>query len=503
MPRVDITSEYRSDAGQSKYPRLKLQAGEKGRIAVVGALQMEYCHRFNAPNIVNYAPTYKKIKGDDGSERFVVETRWVSSPLCLGDFDKLRERGVDEKGCPGCFWARERPDIFRPPDMRFAANIIRYMLRPGGGWGDIAQPYGLQSLVWVFSDKVFAKLDDIRQMGGQYADLRQVDLLIECSHDGHRYQQPYSKGEFMPFAPAVWVNNGTAIRDYTIQVVESNAAGEEDLRLSIGRPVKVDYMSEDADRVVQRWDVVRAYEARQQGAPAMGQGFGGETLAQGMTGLQGQYGVGGAAGGQSPGLVATASAPGGASGYVTANGGAGGNMLAGPGGGGVSTSSLLGGSFTAGPSLPSAPQAAAPPPPPPAAAPAGQWQPPGQVGDMFAPPAAAQEPSALLQAAGPELEQLRQEQMSQLAAAGVPADLLAQSQAAPLAGPASPQAQAAPPVGLAGLGEFMGTQTHNPSADALAGAPLTPPGPGAAQAAGAAKYTFSDLRDLAASQGNG
>src|SRR5579872_2912637 len=211
--------------GQSRYPRLKLQKGEKARIVIAGALQVEYLHNLRAPNIVNGGPTYTKITSEDKtSEKMVPEMRWVSSPLCLGNFQVLRENGgVDEAGCIACFWARERPDIFRPAQMKFSGNILQYNLRPGGGWADLANPYGVQSKIWTFSDKVYLKLDDLRNMGGQFKDLRQVDLLIACGEKSseEKYQEPYSKGEFTPFAPPAWMSS-PAIMDYTVQYLSGN-----------------------------------------------------------------------------------------------------------------------------------------------------------------------------------------------------------------------------------------------------------------------------------------
>lgn len=290
MPRADITEEYSSNAGQNKFPRLKLQTNERARIVVVSKPMVEYVHRLEAPNIVNMSPTYKKIKDREGNDKFVVDTRFVSGPICFGAYEILKERGFDDGKCPACVVARDRPDIFRPPQPKYSANVLRYNLRPGGGWNDISTPFGVSAIIWCFGGKVMDKLIAIRNMGPAYQDIRTVDLLIEC--DEQNFQKPYSNGEFLPVSPAVWLYDDNT-RNYTAQYLASNGASEDDLVAAIGKRVKEDWLSDDINRVIQRWDVVRAYEARQGGQPAfIGQaGFGGETLAQGMQHLQQQYGA--------------------------------------------------------------------------------------------------------------------------------------------------------------------------------------------------------------------
>lgn len=299
MPRADLTGDFRSDHGQSKFPKLRLQAGEKGRIVVLAAPQgveghkiiTEYMHRLQAPNIVNQAPTYTRIKDQNGQEVFKVEMRFVANHVCLGDFKVLRERNVDERNCEMCHMAREQPEIFYSPKPRYAANVIRYSLRPGGGWNDLAQPYGASLYVWVFGPGVMDKLIDINSMGSTYADLRQVDLLIECDKDGYTFQKPYSNGEFLPWAPALWLSSQPII-DYTTQFILNNAASEEDLASTIGVRTKPEYITDDLRRVIQRWDIVRVYESGGRSVqPAGVPGFGAETLGAGLVQLQQQHGM--------------------------------------------------------------------------------------------------------------------------------------------------------------------------------------------------------------------
>jgi hypothetical protein len=208
----------------------------------------------------------------------------------VGGGEAVREpphlRGVDPD-CLACAKARDFPDIFRPPQPRYAATIVRYSMRPNGGWNDISAPYAIGSLIWSFSGKVFDKLRSIMTMGPAYEDIRQVDLLLECE-DGN-YQKPYSQGDFTPIAPAVWLANDQ-IRQYTIQYLEQNCASPDDLNDAIGKQVKQDWLADDLLRISQAWDVVRAYETRQQGgAPNLGQGFGAETFQQGMANVAQQW----------------------------------------------------------------------------------------------------------------------------------------------------------------------------------------------------------------------
>lgn len=287
MPRADFTDEFSANAGRSNFPKLKLQTNERARVAIVTKPNVEYVHWLEAPKIVNMAPAYKKIKDRDNNEQWVVETRFVNRAICHGDFEVLRERGVDDKACQACQMSRDQPDLFSPPNARYAATLIRYNMRPGGGWNDLAQPFGIGSMIWAFSVKVFNKLRSITQMGDAYADLRMVDLLLECTDQN--YQKPYSQGEFMPIAPAAWLAS-EGHRNYTMQYLQQNCATDEDLNAAIGREVKPDWLADDLLRITQAWDVVRAYEARQQGGPSLGQGFGVETFQQGMASVQQQFG---------------------------------------------------------------------------------------------------------------------------------------------------------------------------------------------------------------------
>lgn len=287
MATADFTNEYSSSAGRSNFPKLRLQTNEYARIAIVSQPEVEYTHWLEAPNIVNMAPAYKKIKDRDGNEQWVVETRRVNNCICPGNYEILKERGVDEHGCQACAYSRERPDIFRAPTARFAANVIRYGMRPGGGWSDIAQPYGIGTLIWVFGGKVMDKLLLTKTMGPGYEDLRMVDLLLAC--DDQNFQKPYSMGEFNAIAPAAWMADDYR-RKHTIEYLQQNSASKHDLSESIAKRVKEDWLADDLLRVIQRWDVVRAYESRQQGGPAIGQGFGAESFGAGMQNLQQQFG---------------------------------------------------------------------------------------------------------------------------------------------------------------------------------------------------------------------
>lgn len=480
MPRADITSEYRSDAGKATFPKLKLQTNEYARIVVVGKPVVEFLHWLEAPNIVNMAPTYKKIKDREGQDQYVVDTRLVSRPICFGEFETLRERGVDEKGCQACLQARERPDIFRPPSPRYAVPILRYGLRPGGGWNDIAAPYGVNALVWVFGGKVMDKLIDIRSMGPAYEDIRMVDLLLTC--DEQTYQKPYSNGEFLPVAPAFWMVNDQT-RQYTVQYLQHNGATEEQLFDAIGKRVKPDWLADDLNRVIQRWEVVRAYESRQQGAPHLGPGFGTETFAQGMGNLQQQYG-------QPPGYGQVPQGPQGYAGQPAASAGVDMSLMGGhqfPGqqqayAMATGQQPALPPSPPPMPSVPAAPASFSMPsvPAPPADQNAGQWQPPGQLGDMFQAPLSPTTP----------------------AAGSIPP---VQSAAASDLASATP-AQQAPVQGLAGLEEFMAGKTSNPPvgpAPALptdllgpaAAVPVATPGTAEPPPAGGS-YSFEQLAEM-------
>jgi hypothetical protein len=480
MPTADFSNEYSSSAGRSNFPRLRLQTNEYARIAIVSQPEVEYTHWLEAPNIVNMAPTYKKIKDRDGNEQWVVETRRVNNCICPGNYEVLKERGVDEHGCQACAYSRERPDIFRAPTARFAANVIRYGMRPGGGWSDIAQPYGIGTLIWVFGGKVMDKLLLIKTMGPGYEDLRMVDLLLAC--DDQNFQKPYSMGEFNALAPAAWMADDYR-RKHTIEYLQQNSASKHDLSESIAKRVKEDWLADDLLRVIQRWDVVRAYESRQQGSPALGQGFGAESFGAGMQNLQQQFGN---PQGQ-PRNTGDSMMPGGAPG--------GGAQGWSPGRNGQPSFGQAGGAgtngFQPGPvqsvgvdmSLLNGQRPSAPPPQAPTGlegieqfAHSTQLPPSPSVGPIANMPAeASQRADALYAAAQAELAQ----NPIQSPVSDAYQQFLAQQQNQQQASPplqntaASQPTQQLPgpvPDGLAGLTEFMASQTHNP-------APTLPPPP--------------------------
>jgi hypothetical protein len=501
MPQADFTGEYSSNGNRSTYPKLKLQTNERARVCVITKPHVEYLHWLEAPKIVNMSPVYKKITDRDQNVQWVPETRMVDRAICPGTFETLRERGVDEAHCDACRMARERPDIFRPPNTRYASTIIRYSLRPNGGWNDLTVPFSMGALVWAFSGKVFDKLRNIQTMGPGYEDIRAVDLCLECTDQN--FQKPYSQGEFQALTPAVWMLNDQ-MRDYTVKFLEQNQAAEADLLDAIGKRLKPDWMADDLLRITQAWDVVRAHEARQQGgAPQLGQGFGAESFGQGMQNLQQQFGQGGGQPNPTPpgGGWQPQQAQGSNGAPQPGMGGGGGGWQPGPAQSAGVDMSLLNGQRL---------QQSVPPPP----APTGlegieQFRqpnptPPGPITNM--PAEASQRADALYEAAQQAPPQREQTPFTQLAAAELAqnpipnpvADAFTQfqaQQAAPAPQP-SQQGQGPVPDGLSGLTEFMASQTSNPTLTPL---PAATPSSGAAQAAPAEakRYSFEDLKQLA------
>jgi hypothetical protein len=484
MPNADFTSGFSSNNGRSNFPRLRLQKNEIARVCIVGQPRYNYVHWLEAPQIVNMAPTYKKITNRDNEEQYVVNTRKVNQPICHGTEEILKDRGVDAESCFACLMARDRPDIFRPPTPRFALNIIRYGLRPGGGWQDISMPFSVGSLLWAFSGKVMDKFIAFRSMGPQYEDLRMVDLLLAC--EDQNFQKPYSSGEFTPITPAVWTMN-EQFTTHTVQYLEQNHASVEDLDNAIGKNVDDKWLEDDIRRVIQGWDVVRAYESRTQGGPQLGQGFGTETFQQGMANVQQQFGqqqpqFNGAQQPQFNGAQQFNGTPppppppppqqmqpqGAANGYVASE------QLWEP--------------------QWQQPSSAPPPPPPP---------PPAQ--EVFRAPDAppGQDAVAALSQMAPPAPQVEPNQPTPSQEPGPPQ----QPPANPSANPQSPQpiqrpgaaqetfnTQSQPPNGLAGLSEFMKNTTSNPEPG-----PIPPLPQGAGQPAAAPEgghYTFEQLVNL-------
>ena len=168
MPRVDITPENRAESVYN-YPKLKLRRGEKARIiAVEDKPLMEFTHTLQAVVIMNGQPL--KESTPDGGTRDKME--FLGRYICLGDPAVLSDKGRAPDTCPVCKAATET-DAVQYPDRRFAAHIIQYTNLKPDSWE--LQQWGIAIKAWLFADKVFNTLINIKEDVG---DIRTHDLYL-------------------------------------------------------------------------------------------------------------------------------------------------------------------------------------------------------------------------------------------------------------------------------------------------------------------------------------
>jgi hypothetical protein len=280
MARVSITEENRTS--ESSFPRLTLEKGETTRVLVLEDPVRVFVHELRRPRIVNDVPEYRQGERRDGTSFTAPQMDFVGGHLCIGDEGVVLAQSLDPDNCLECRAARENPDFFAPPQAKYAMNVLRYATRSDG---TMVVPFSVRVEAWRFSGRVFDKLVDLKKTWG---DLRAHDLILKCSTKPAeaQYQRPYSMGEF-DIAPDAWALASEANKAAALAMWngEGNRATDAQLTALCGKQVKPEWMSDDILRVRQGWAKLREFEARRDGTQQTA-GFGQESLAAGMAGLQ-------------------------------------------------------------------------------------------------------------------------------------------------------------------------------------------------------------------------
>lgn len=253
MPRIDFEVENKAATVNYDYPKLKLKKGERARILVVESPQFEYVHTLRKPQIINGVPQYTTVERKNGTSYQSNKMDFVTKALCVGDMETLQEKGSDPRNCPMCALARDFPDYTKPPQRRFAMNVIRY--RTKGGTVDVAVPFSVEVLVWSFTDRVFNKLADFKS---EWGPLINHDLLLG----------PCSDEDFQTFdvsvaSKAEW----QAADDRKKLLAETLKENKiEDLTVAIGTPKQRSWMEEDVEVVKEAWRQVSGAVAESNGS---------------------------------------------------------------------------------------------------------------------------------------------------------------------------------------------------------------------------------------------
>lgn len=246
MPRRPIATENRVGEGGSKFPKLDFKdKGERKRILLIdpeGPWQ-EYVHQLVAPKFKDGAPvmTTRERRGEEVPD---YETDFIGRPLCPGDAAIIEELGFDEKNCPACAKVREAPPEARlAPQLRFAANVVDQVLRPGT-W-EIRKPYSASILIWTFTSGMYDEIIGLQEQHGQL--IRTRDITLECSNP--KFNQV--KMGVMPTAGWQEVNAGAVLKE--LLETPGNVATEDQLRDACGRTVKRQFFEDDIKLCLKRW----------------------------------------------------------------------------------------------------------------------------------------------------------------------------------------------------------------------------------------------------------
>lgn len=244
MPLLDFDPTNKTEMGID-YPKLKLKTGEYARVLVIDKFPtFAYVHTLRAPKILNGEPVKKTVERKDGSSFTDFVKDYIGQPQCLGDPGIMKDKGVDVRNCPLCARSQESAEI-EQAKRRMAQHVIQYGTKPGG-W-DLRLPFGVELVVWSYTDQIYNKLNNI---SNQYGNLRDRDLLLgPCTDEG------FQKFEVMVGPDAAWQKSeqlkATVLETYR----ENRYPG--DLESLCGRKVERAWMLNDIERIAERWRIAQ------------------------------------------------------------------------------------------------------------------------------------------------------------------------------------------------------------------------------------------------------
>lgn len=244
MPRIPFDQSNKVQSTNFDFPKLKLKNGQRARILLLEDPIMEYRHSLDKPKVENGTPKMGTFKRKDGTEYQDYEKQFISTPLCTGDFDVLRERGSDPANCLMCKMAHEHPDWVKAPQARYAMHVINYKIKPGESF-ETNTPFAVETLVWAFSQTMFNRIVDFKT---EWTDLRQHDLLLgPCTNEG------FQKFEITVGAKAAWLESEDRKR-LTLETFEGQKI--PDLSIACGSKKEERWIRIDLDAIAEAWAVV-------------------------------------------------------------------------------------------------------------------------------------------------------------------------------------------------------------------------------------------------------
>jgi hypothetical protein len=300
VPRGSITDEFVSNAEVPPFEKLKLDEGEKARLAIpdMDLLWIEWVHTMRAPVLDEAGqPIATQTAGKGGKVRAGWSTDFVGAFKCFGRDEVLRKDRIDPGLCPGCE-AASRGVRDMEPERRFALPVIRYATASKSST-QLRQPPGAEILIWTLTQKMYDKLMDqrpaIRDLleipEGQEVTLKQADIVILCE------SKDFQRMTFQaPMRPA-WRDSRVAPVIRELWGHAENRPTDDQLLHAVVKPKERRWAEADVEDHEARW--AAADRARAGGAPAAGTAAGpvsGEqVLDNGLDGLMDDIGSAGAA----------------------------------------------------------------------------------------------------------------------------------------------------------------------------------------------------------------
>lgn len=241
MPKITFSSDNKVKQFND-YPKLRFeQKGERARVVCLEAEPLfEFVHSLRAPSIVNGEVVMETIKDKDGNSTQKPKMDFVGQHICFGNVNVLMEKAqkgqppVDPDNCPTCAAANETEAV-EAPRRRMAIHIVRYKTQPGSFKPQ--EPFQAELLAWVFGEKVF---DILASIAEEHGDLRQRDLLLECSN------KMFQNVEVQVGGSAAWLSSDET-KKFVQRLYAENKS--EDLTPLLGRKVTRQQAEEDIAKV--------------------------------------------------------------------------------------------------------------------------------------------------------------------------------------------------------------------------------------------------------------
>lgn len=225
---MSFTSSNRANEIEN-FPKLKLENKESARVVVLEEPESAFVHNLRAPKIVNGVVQYK------GEE---MDFDFMGNPICLGDENIVKERGMDAKNCPACKAVQEQPDMFTIPKRKYATHVYQYQTNgtnkaPANGDGAVK--------VWAFADQKFGELVDIYEEAEKAP--QDVDLILG----------PCENAMFQKFKIIAGQKTAWQASEGTQQRFNEATSRAKDLYRYIGRKMSKEFIEDKVDEVRRKW----------------------------------------------------------------------------------------------------------------------------------------------------------------------------------------------------------------------------------------------------------